>query len=195
MRMRKEGWTTLGIVGLSLLLCAPARAQTDEVQRAGEPPTQPPLEDSRAAASPAPAGGEVELWRTVTRLQRELAQLRVEVAELRAELAEQRGVGGAGTAGQTGAVAPPPGPETSGTAVAKAVYAGTVQEVGPQAIVIADATGTLLTLDVDSNTRVLRNGRRIPMRQLQPGTRVQASVDLLSDGRNEAVELIVQPAR
>jgi hypothetical protein len=132
----------------------------------------------------------------VARLQRDVAGLRAEVAELRAQLAEARAVGGAGAGGQAGtggAGTAALEDEVRGTAEATALYSGTVQEVGPQAIVIGDETGTLLTLDVDRNTRVLRDGRRIPLGQLQEGTRVSASVDLLSDGRNEALEIIVQP--
>jgi hypothetical protein len=198
MRMRKTGWRALGIAGLSLLMCAPARAQTaGPAERAGEPRTQPPLEANPGPAAPsAPraAGGEVELERSVVRLQWDVAQLRAEVSELRAQLAEARGVGGAGgQAGTGGSGTAAPDDEVRGTSEATALYSGTVQEVGPQAIVIGDETGSLLTLDVDRNTRVLRDGRRIALGQLQEGTRVRASVDLLSDGRNEAVEILVQP--
>jgi hypothetical protein len=200
MRMRKSGWTAVGLVGLSLLMCGSAEAQTAETgspsnanRRSGEPPTQPPLEDSRPAAAPKAqaSSGEADLRRTVTRLQWEVAQLRADVAELRARLGEQEGVGGAGTAGQGGAA----GGEVGGTSVATANYSGTVQEVGPQAIVIGDASGSLLTLEVDRNTRVLRDGRRIGVGQLQTGSRVNVAVDLLADGRSEATEITVQPTR
>lgn len=212
MRMRKSGWAAVGLVGLSLLMCGSAEAQTADTgatpnanRRSGEPPTQPPLEDSRpaapAAASNARAGGgEADLRRTVTRLQWEVAQLRADVAELRARLGEQQGVGGAGTAGQAGAggtgQAGAAGGEVGGTSVATANYSGTVQEVRPQSIVIGDETGSLLTLDVDRNTRVFRgDGRRIGVQQLQTGSRVNVAVDLLADGRNEAIEITVQPTR
>jgi hypothetical protein len=214
MRMRKTGWTALGLLGLSLLMCGSAEAQTADTGgnpnanlRSGEPPSQPALEDSRpanpAAASNAQAGGgEADLRRTVSRLQWEVAQLRADVAELRARLGEQQGVGGAGTAGQAGtggtgqAGTGTAEGEVGGTSVATANYSGTVQEVGPQAIVIGDETGALLTLDVDRNTRVLRgDGRRMGVQQLQLGTRVNVAVDLLADGRNEAIEITVQPTR
>lgn len=222
MRMRKSGWAVLGIVGLSLLMCGTAEAQTADTGvnpeaplRSGEPPTQPALEDNRpaapAAASNAQGGpGEADLRRTVARLQWEVAELQADVAELRARLGEQQGVGGAGTAGQAGtggsgqagtggsgqAGTGTAGAEVGGTSVATANYSGTVQEVGPQAIVIGDETGALLTLAVDRNTRVFRgDGRRIPVQQLPLGSRVNVAVDLLSDGRNEAIEITVQPTR
>lgn len=211
MRMRKSGWMTVGLVGLSLVLCSSAEAQTADTgtnpnanRRSGEPPTQPGLEDSRpagpAASNAQAANTEAELRRTVGRLQWEVAQLRADVAELRARLGEQQGVGGAGTAGQAGTggtgQAGPAGGEVGGSSVATANYSGTVQEVGPQAIVIGDETGALLTLDVDRNTRVFRgDGRRMSVQQLQTGSRVNVAVDLLADGRNEAVEITVQPTR
>lgn len=207
MRNRKDVWTALGIAGLAaLLLCGRVQTQEPsnppEAQRAGEPPTQPSLESNPGAAPSASAqsqttGGDAALRRDVARLRQEVAQLRAELAEVRDSLAAQQGVGGAGQAGTGGAgtagTAPPP-EEVTGTAVATAIYSGTVQEVEPRALVLADEEGSLLTLEVDSNTRVLRNGRRIPLGQLQPGTRVRATVDLLTGGRNEAVEVLVQPA-
>jgi hypothetical protein len=200
MRNRKDTWTALGIAGLAvLMMCGTAEAQetstpaaNNATRRAGEPPTQPPLEVNRGTGPGAQAaGGQAELGQTVARLRQEVAQLRAELAQMRAELAAQ-GVGGSGTGGQQGGTLQPD-EEVGGTAVATAIYSGTVQEVGPQALIIADEAGTLLTLDVDRNTQVLRNGRRMELGQLQRGTRVRASVDLLSDGRNEAVEVLVQP--
>lgn len=209
MRMRKSGWAAVGLVGLSLLMCGSAEAQTADTgatpnanRRSGEPPTQPPLEDSRPAATTAASdaragGGEADLRRTVTRLQWEVAQLRADVAELRARLGEQQGVGGAGAAGRAGTGGTgQAGGEVGGTSMATANYSGTVQEVRPQSIVLGDETGALLTLEVDRNTRVFRgDGRRIGVRQLQTGSRVNVAVDLLADGRNEAVEITVQPTR
>jgi hypothetical protein len=191
MRMRKSVWTVLGLVGLSLLMCGSAEAQTS-----GEPPPQPSLEENRSAASPTArvSEDEADLRRTVARLEWEVAQLRADVAELRARLGEQQGVGGSGAAGQAGTGTA--GGEARGTSEATAHYTGTVQEVRPQAIVIGDEAGTLLTLDVGRDTKVFRgDGRRIEVQQLQTGSRVNVAVDLLADGRNEAVEITEQPAR
>lgn len=210
MRMRKTGWTVLGLVGLSLLVCGSAEAQTadagaspDATLRSGEPPTQPSLEENRGAASPntQAVGTEADLKRTVTRLQWEVAQLRADVAELRARLAEQQAVGGAGEAGQAGtggggqAGAATPGTQARGNSQATASYVGTVEAVGPQSIVI-DASGTPLTLDVNRDTRVFRaDGRRMNVQQLQTGSRVNVTVDLLTPGRTEADEITVLPTR
>jgi hypothetical protein len=206
MRERKDTWTALGIAGLAvLMMCGTVEAQessslnpaaNNAARRAGEPPTQPPLEANRGSAPSAQAaGGGGDLAQSVARLRSEVAQLRAELAQVRAELAAQ-GVGGSGAAGQAGTGAAgtlQPPEEVTGTSVATAIYSGTVQEVGPQALILADEAGTLLTLDIDGNTQVLRNGKRMDIGQLQRGTRVRASVDLLSDGRNEAVEILVQP--
>ncbi|XXF77932.1 hypothetical protein P2318_33505 [Myxococcaceae bacterium GXIMD 01537] len=174
--MRKSLWAELGIVGLSLVLLCGSTAAWAQQQ-----------------AGTAAQRGEAELWRSVGRLQRDMAQLQAEVAELRAELAEQRGVGGAGTVGQAPVQAPAPAAGGSqGSAVVKAIFTGTLKEVGSKSIVLDDARGVPLVIAVDLDTRVYREGKRVPLSDLSEGTRVRASVDMLSGGRTEATEIVVQ---
>lgn len=163
--MRKVTWTVVAIAGLSLLLCG---AQEEAGAEAG------------AEASPA------QLRQSVLQLQSEVAQLRQELAQLRAELDEVAAGTGVGGGGQEG--------EAAGEAVVNAIYTGQVRSASSQRLVLVDESGQPFPVELGEQTRILRNGQRISARQLQEGTRVRATVDLLS-GRNQATEVVTLPGR
>ncbi len=187
--MRRVTWTVLGLLGLSLLLCG-AEAQAQQV-------------DPAAQAEIGVAGAStVELQQGVLQLQAEVARLRQEVARLRAELANVSatvGVGGAGQAGgaqpatQPGGAQPvaPPGTTVPGEAVVNAIYTGTVSSVSQGRLQLLD-DGQVLTLELGERTRVYRDGRSISVGQLEEGTRVRVTVDLVGLD-NEATEISVLP--
>ncbi|KFE66261.1 hypothetical protein [Hyalangium minutum] len=92
----------------------------------------------------------------------------------------------AGTAQETGARgAQAPDTANSGAAVVDAIYTGTVRSVSARQLVLVDEAGQPFTVELGNQTRVLRNGQRISAQELKKGTRVRATVDMLS-GRNQA---------
>lgn len=195
--MRKVTWAVIGIAGLSLLLCGSGGALAQADRTASPPGTPGSAVGAEAEASPA------ELRQSVLQLQSEVAQLRQELVLLRAELAEvmaSLGVGGAGQAGVASPAAgaapaqPPASGGTSGEAVVNAIYTGQVRSVSNRWLVLEDEAGQPFAVELDAQTRILRDGRRISARQLQQGTRVRATVDLLSE-RNQATEVTTLPAR
>ena len=69
-----------------------------------------------------------------------------------------------------------------------AIYTGTVRSVSARQLVLLDEAGQPFTVELGSQTRVLRNGQRISAQDLKKGTRVRATVDMLS-GHNQATEV------
>ncbi|WP_426734617.1 hypothetical protein [Myxococcus faecalis] len=111
---------------------------------------------------------------------------------------QAQGTGGSGTQPRpedgtgTARDVPPAGttvPAPVGTAVVKATYSGVVRSVAPPEVVIGQDSGEALTLEVGPRTRVLREGRSIGVRDLDPGDRVYAVVDMV--GRHETIEISV----
>jgi hypothetical protein len=92
----------------------------------------------------------------------------------------------AGTAQETGARASDTA--NTGEAVVDAIYTGTVRSVSARQLVLVDEAGQPFTVELGNQTRVLRNGQRISAQDLKKGTRVRATVDMLS-GRNQATEV------
>lgn len=92
----------------------------------------------------------------------------------------------AGTAQETGARAQ--NTANSGEAVVDAIYTGTVRSVSARQLVLVDEAGQPFTVELGNQTRVLRNGQRISVQDLKKGTRVRATVDMLS-GHNQATEV------
>ncbi|MFY1829465.1 hypothetical protein ACN47A_26365 [Myxococcus fulvus] len=202
MRRRAAGMA-VAVAGFSVLLCGggcTANAQSSE-----DPKTSAAAEPRRQAA---PSKGEVsELWNSVSGLRAEVRELRQEVSRLRAQVdaggtggtgAQAQGTGGSGTqpgtedGTGTARDVPPAGtsvPAPVGTAVVKATYSGVVRSVAPPEVVIGQDSGEALTLEVGPRTRVLREGRSIGVRELDPGDRVYAVVDMV--GRHETVEISV----
>ncbi|NOJ82646.1 hypothetical protein [Myxococcus xanthus] len=201
--LRKVSLWVLGIVGLSMLLCGGvATAQGTQ---------QVPAGAEQAPTGQAPTGTDVAaLQREVDQLRAELLQLRQEVTQLRGQVT---GTGGAGippgarvvsprrdTADQQGTGAagavqdvPPEGsdvPSPPGTAVVDAVYTGVVRSVGDTEVAIAVGEGPPLTLRVDPRTRVLRDGRNIALRKLEPGEHVRAVVNLLDEERTMEISVL-----
>jgi hypothetical protein len=78
--------------------------------------------------------------------------------------------------------------------VVDAIYTGTVRSVSAGQLVLLDETGQPFTVELGNKTRVLRNGQRISAQDLKKGTRVRATVDMLS-GRNQATEVTTLPAK
>ena len=161
-----------------------------------------------------------ELRRTVLQLQADLAQTRQDLAQVRAELANLGaavGVGGSGRAGeQQGAQGtaargntanrdtddrstvgsgslPNRGAADPGAAVVNAIYTGTVSAVSAGQLVLLDEEGQSFTVALGERTRVLRDGKRITARQLEKGTRVRATVDLLASN-SQALEVVTLPS-
>jgi uncharacterized small protein (DUF1192 family) len=101
----------------------------------------------------------------------------------------------AGTAQETGARGTTAqGSSTSGEAVVNAIYTGTVRSVSGGRLELLDDEGKPFTVELGKQTRVLRNGQRISAQELKQGTRVRATVDMLS-GRSQATEVTTLPAR
>ncbi|MCP3062619.1 hypothetical protein LXT21_27925 [Myxococcus sp. K38C18041901] len=114
------------------------------------------------------------------------------------EGASAQGTGGSGTQPRpedgtgTARDVPPAGtnvPAPVGTAVVTATYSGVVRSVAPPDVVIGQDSGEALTLEVGPRTRVLREGRSIGVRDLDPGDRVYAVVDMV--GQHETMEISV----
>jgi outer membrane murein-binding lipoprotein Lpp len=234
---RKVQWTVLGIVGLSVLMCAGCSAEaqsTGTTTRGAQPGAT-----QQANGQALPPGDAASLWRSMTELRAEVTQLRQEVTRLRAQVAQpgaagtgaaragtggsgaagtgdaQPGTGGSGTAGASGTQAapgtggsgpsgtqaplvsdvPPAGsnvPAPRGTQVVNAVYTGAVSSVSAKQVVITMEDGAPLVLGVYPKTRVLREGRNIPVGQLEKGEQVRAVVDLV--GQDKTLEIAVLPA-
>ncbi|WP_224369180.1 hypothetical protein [Hyalangium versicolor] len=96
----------------------------------------------------------------------------------------------AGTAAETGASSAP----SSGEAVVTAIYTGTVRSVSSGRLILRDEDGKDFTVQLGDKTRVLRNGQRISAQELKQGTRVRATVDMLS-GHNQATEVRTLPVQ
>lgn len=204
--LRKASLWVLGIAGLSMLLCggaATAQGTQQAPARTEQAPTEQVLAETDAAA----------LQREVNQLRAELLQLRQEVTQLRGQVAGTGGAGippGArvvspqrdtaaqqdtGTGGAGGVVSdvPPAGsdvPSPPGTAVVDAVYTGVVRSVGDAEVAIAVGDGPPLTLRVDPQTRVFRDGRNIALRKLEPGEQVRAVVNLLDEERTMEISVL-----
>jgi hypothetical protein len=216
--MRKVTLTVIGIAGLSLLLCGSgeALAQTGDGGVGATAVTGAEQAAGGAGASPA------DLRQSVLQLQSEVAQLRQELAQVRSELANAAGNTGVGGSGQAGVAPPaaPPGagatrgqgtplragtaqetgqrgtqaPDTagSGEAVVNAIYTGKVRSVSDRQLVLLDDAGQSFTVELGPRTRFISKGQRIPAQQLKKGSRVRATVDMLS-GRNQATEVTTLP--
>lgn len=76
----------------------------------------------------------------------------------------------------------------SGDAVVDAFYTGTVRSVSARQLVLVDEAGQSFTVELGKQTRVLHNGQRIAAQDLKKGTRVRATVDMLS-GHTQATEV------
>ena len=121
-------------------------------------------------------------------------------AELNA-LSSAMGVGGSGQAGTQGPAQP--GSTTQGTAaggtqevgeaMVNAIYTGTVRSVSVDQLVLLDEDGQAFAVELGERTRVFRDGERITARQLEEGTRVRATVDLLA-GHQQAMEIVTLPS-
>ena len=81
-----------------------------------------------------------------------------------------------------------------GAAVVDAIYTGTVRSVSARQLVLLDDAGQPFTVELGNQTRVLRNGQRISAQELKKGTRVRATVDMLS-GHNQAKEVTTLPSK
>ncbi|NTX41343.1 hypothetical protein HUA78_43640 [Myxococcus sp. CA033] len=212
----KVAWMAVVVASLSLMLCA--GGCTAEAQSASEEARQPAAASEVKPVPPSgqtPTPAEVsELWNSMSGLRAEVRQLRQEVSKLRTQVGAQaqgtggsgtqaragsapdtqaRGTGGAGTAPrQVETDVPPAGsnvPAPTGTAVVMATFTGAVRSVAPPDVVIAQDSGEPLTLEVTPRTRVLRNGKSVGLRDLDPGDRVSAVVDMV--GEHETVEISV----
>jgi hypothetical protein len=64
--------------------------------------------------------------------------------------------------------------------------------VAATSITVRDKGGTTMTLQLDEDTRIVREGRPAEKAQLQEGSRVRASYDELS-GQYEATQVEVFP--
>jgi hypothetical protein len=84
--------------------------------------------------------------------------------------------------------------DNAGEAVVNAIYTGKVRSVSDRQLVLLDDAGQPFTVELGPRTRFISRGQRIPAQQLKQGTRVRATVDLLS-GRNQATEVTTLPER
>jgi hypothetical protein len=158
----------------------------------------------------------------MARMSQELAQVRAQLDDLHSAMGvggSGQGVGGSGQAGaQAGAQGTAargnatagtadrgnPDPSTvgrgtlnrttdPGEAVVNAIYTGTVRSVSAGRLVLLDEQGQPFTVELGEATRVMRDGKRITARQLEKGTRVRATVDMLA-GHNQAMEVVTLPS-
>lgn len=196
--MRKVTWTALGIAVLSLLLCGSGEllAQVDTAAGTG-------------GTTGEAGAGSAELRRTVLQLQADMARISQELAQVRTELNALSSAMGVGGSGQAGAQGPAPrgsatqgsaergtaarGTQEVGEAVVNAIYTGTVRSVSVDQLVLLDEDGQAFTVELGERTRVFRDGKRITARQLEKGTRVRATVDLLA-GHQQAMEIVTLPS-
>ncbi|WP_408888635.1 hypothetical protein ACJ2CR_28805 [Myxococcus faecalis] len=146
----------------------------------------------------APRGTDAQAQGTGAQAQGTGAQAQGTGAQAPGTDAQAQGTGGSGTQPRpedgtgTARDVPPAGttlPAPVGTAVVKATYSGVVRSVAPPEVVIGQDSGEALTLEVGPRTRVLREGRSIGVRDLDPGDRVYAVVDMV--GRHETIEISV----
>ncbi|MCY0999863.1 hypothetical protein OWM54_22265 [Myxococcus sp. MISCRS1] len=146
----------------------------------------------------APRGTDAQAQGTDTQAQGTDAQAQDTGTQAQGTDAQAQGTGGSGTQPRpedgtgTARDVPPAGttlPAPVGTAVVKATYSGVVRSVAPPEVVIGQDSGEALTLEVGPRTRVLREGRSIGVRDLDPGDRVYAVVDMV--GRHETIEISV----
>ncbi|SEU02299.1 hypothetical protein [Stigmatella erecta] len=193
--MQRAAWMTVGMVCAGILLCGAEEPRLT-------PPERPPA--STSTVEPADTAA---LRQTVLQLQSEVAGMQRELAQLRSELVSlnpEAGVGGSGS--QTGGTAPashPPTAQTQDTASAPsapetgkarvdAIYTGTVRSVSGDRLVLVDAEGQAFPVALGKNTVVREaSGQRITAKQLEPGTPVRATVDVLSQRGNEASDVTV----
>jgi hypothetical protein len=82
--------------------------------------------------------------------------------------------------------------DNSGEAVVNAIYTGKVRSVSNRQLVLLDDSGQPFTVELGAQTRFISKGQRISAQQLKQGTRVRATVDMLS-GRNQATEVTTLP--
>ena len=112
------------------------------------------------------------------------------------------GAGGQGTALRAGTAQEtaqrgaqvPADTDNAGEAVVNAIYTGKVRSVSDRQLVLLDDAGQPFTVELGPRTRFISRGQRIPAQQLKQGTRVRATVDMLS-GRNQATEVTTLPER
>ncbi|MCE9671854.1 hypothetical protein LY474_29020 [Myxococcus stipitatus] len=177
-----------------------------------------PQADTTPATRSAPSAAEVsELWHSVATLRAEVAELRREVDSLRARTPDTSGTGGSGSggapprgvsagdgvggSGSEGAARNPPGvsevppagtnvPAPTGKAVVTATFSGVVRSVSPSRVVLTDDSGEPLPLSVEDRTKVTRGGKSIGVRELKPGERVRAVVDMLGDHQTELIVVL-----
>jgi hypothetical protein len=187
---------------------APGDARVGTPTTAASPTTQAPGTVGTGGTAGDTGAGSAELRRSVLQLQSDMARMSQELAQVRAELADLNaamGVGGSGQAGAQGTA--PRGNATQGTAdrgtaargtqevgeaVVNAIYTGTVRSVSVDQLVLLDEDGQAFTVELGERTRVYRDGKRITARQLEKGTRVRATVDLLA-GNQKAMEIVTVP--
>jgi TolA-binding protein len=81
-----------------------------------------------------------------------------------------------------------------GAAVVHAIYRGKVRSVSNRQLVLIDDSGQPFTVELGAQTRFISKGQRISAQELKQGTRVRATVDLLS-GHNQAMEVATLPER
>jgi len=219
--MRKVTWTTVGLVALSVLLCGSNELMAQTGTARGTQASGTGTGGSGTASAGTDASS-ADLRRTVLQLQSDLGRMSQELAQVRAELAELNSVVGVGGAGQTGEQGGAQGTGTGGNAaqgttdrgtgdrgtvgrgsmprdtqepgaaVVNAIYTGTVRSVSARQLVLLDEEGQSFTVPLGDRTRVLREGKRITARQLEKGTRVRATVDLLT-ANSQALEIVTLP--
>jgi hypothetical protein len=170
--------------------------------------------------------GQAGAARSDSDLAREVSALRVQVERLQSEVANRgaQGTGGAGTegtgaatgttgtggatgttgtgaaTGTTDATATPEGGSQESVVVASATFDGTVRSVSKNRIRVHDPeSGEVYELVIDKGTRVLDDGKRITPRQLDEGSPVRASFDLLTgseeDGHAREILVLDRKAR
>lgn len=86
------------------------------------------------------------------------------------------------------------GTTSPGKAMVNAIFTGTVRSVSDKQLVLLDDSGKSFAVELGDQTRFLRDGQRISAQQLEQGTRVRATVDLLA-GHNQAKEVTTLPER
>jgi hypothetical protein len=66
--------------------------------------------------------------------------------------------------------------------IATGTVDGRVTSVGPKTLHVRDSEGNVYQLRLDKRSRGVRQGQNVPLRQLEEGTQVRASFDLIGDG-------------
>jgi hypothetical protein len=197
-------------LGMAIVLSSEPGVAQDASQDTGRSSmtTDEGVSSSSTAETEAQERLDVARLRTqVARLQQQLAQTRAELARASSPPsdASEQGVGGSGNSGTAsssdrgGATNTSPASSvssdgSSGFARANILHTGRVGSVSSSQLVLEEEAGGSTTLSLARDVEVLRGGRPMALGDLEAGTRVRASANLVAPG-HPVTRIEVLPGR